>query len=253
MADEPTRTRIERYADAVVRRLACSPQEATRRRTMLVDQLSDAHRAGGLDDTFARLGSPDQAAAAFAGELSAPAPTFAQRIGAALLDNLPLLAVAVALGVQGLVDGGQTMLAFPPYVYIEAGGACVSVVPGAGCEYADPGLLYAIGMPLALAWSIVGLGLLESRFGGTPAKLLFGLRVVGDDGLRIRPGQGVLRRLSFLVGPLAWLDWLPFLAARPRRLLEFLAGTRVVVLPHDPEERAKGKGIPAQPGLGEPR
>lgn len=246
--DDP---RIERYADEVVRRLACAPQEAARRRAELVEHLSDAQRSGGLDDTFAGLGTPEQAAAAFARELSAPAPSFAQRVGAALLDNLPLVAVAVALAIQGLSRGSQTVLAFPPYVYVEAGGVCVSVVPGAGCEYEDPGLLYAIGMPLALAWSIVGLGLLESRFGGTPAKLLFGLRVVGDDGLRIRPGQGVLRRLSFLVGPLAWLDWLPFLAARPRRLLEFLAGTRVVVLPRDPDEHIKG--IPAQPGLGEPR
>jgi uncharacterized RDD family membrane protein YckC len=229
--------RIDQFADDVQRRLACEPREAARRREELVEHLRDAAEAGALDEALTSLGSPEQAAAAFARELAAPDASFERRIGAALVDNLPLIGVSVALAVQGLVGGNGTLLAFPPHAYLEIGDACVSTVPGGGCgEYTNPGLLYAIGMPLALAWSILVLGILESRFGGSPAKLLFGLRVVTEDGLRIRPAAGVIRRLSFLLGPLAWIDWVPFLAGRRRRLLDHLAATRVVMLPRAAQE-----------------
>jgi hypothetical protein len=55
------------------------------------------------------------------------------------------------------------------------------------------------------------------------------LWVVTEAGLRISALAGVVRRTSFLVGPLAWLDWLPFLANRRRRVLDYLARTKVVV------------------------
>jgi uncharacterized RDD family membrane protein YckC len=228
--------RIEQFAGDVQRRLACRPGEAARRRQELVEHLRDAADAGALDEALTNLGSPEQAAAAFARELEAPDAPFGRRIGAALLDNLPLSALSIALAVQGFAAGNGTLLTFPPHVVIQVGDVCASFVPGGGCEYERGGLLYAIGVPLALTWSILVLGILESRFGGPPAKLLFGLRVVTENGLRIRPAAGIVRRLSFLVGPVAWLDWVPFLAGHRRRLLDYVAATRVVVLPTRAQE-----------------
>ncbi|MFC0531959.1 RDD family protein [Phytohabitans kaempferiae] len=222
--------RIVQYAGVVRRQLACPPAEAEARGQELVEHLRDAADAGALDEAFHGLGSAEQAAAAFARERSASDAPLARRFGAALLDNLPLVLVSVALAVRGL-SGATTVLAFPPHVYFEAGGACVALTPGGGCVYDDPGLLYTLALPLALAWSILGLGVMESRLGGSPGKLLFNLRVVTEDGLRIRPAVGVLRRLSFLVGPLAWLDWTPLLLSRRRRVMEYLARTRVIVAP----------------------
>jgi uncharacterized RDD family membrane protein YckC len=98
-----------------------------------------------------------------------------------------------------------------------------------GCNaYEGAGLLYALAVPLALAWSIIGLGLMESRFASTPGKRMFGISVVTETGVRISLRAGVMRRISFLLGPLAWLDWIPFLANRRRRLLDYLAQTNVV-------------------------
>ncbi|SEM25831.1 RDD family protein [Nonomuraea pusilla] len=219
--------RIDHYADAFERRLACSAAERARRRAELVEHLTDAAEAGDLDDALARLGDPEHAAEAFTRGGSAAEASFGRRIGAALVDNLPLVAVAVGLLVQSASRGGTIAGAFPPFVYVRSRDFCVSLLPTA-CSQDDGGLLHAIGLPLALAWSIVGLALLESRSGATPGKRLAGLRVVTEAGLLLRPGQALVRRLSFLLGPAAWLDWLPFLSGERRRLLDHVTHARVV-------------------------
>lgn len=88
----------------------------------------------------------------------------------------------------------------------------------------------------ALAWSILGLGVLEALTGATPGKRLRGLKVVTQNGLRVPVVTAVVRRLSFLVGPFAWLDWIPVLWGGRGRVLDLVAGTKVVVV--DP---AKGR------------
>ncbi|MEV6030716.1 RDD family protein [Nonomuraea sp. NPDC052116] len=90
------------------------------------------------------------------------------------------------------------------------------------------GLLYTLGVPLALAWSIVGLGLLEAWTGTTPGKRAMKLRVVTEAGLRIRPVAGIVRRLSLLLGPFVWLDWAPVVWGDRRRVLDHLVATKVV-------------------------
>ncbi|MER5325347.1 RDD family protein [Streptosporangium roseum] len=115
------------------------------------------------------------------------------------------MGLAIALLVQ---DAGRGVFGwtFPPFVYLQWEGGCVALGPGGGCVYDNAGPLYAIGVPLALTWSIGVLAVLESRFGVTPGKYPARLRVVTETGLRLRLGPAVIRRLSFLLGPAAWPD-----------------------------------------------
>ncbi|WP_144128210.1 RDD family protein [Catellatospora sichuanensis] len=221
--------RISEFAGAFARHLPGSAAEREQRRAELVEHLMDAAEAGELDEALRRLGDPHQAAVAFAPSQFSAEARFARRIGAALVDNLPLLAVAVAIAVQGLARDSFT-LAFPPFVHLQVGGVCVSTMPAAGCIHDDPGWIQRIAMPLALAWSIVGLAVLESRTGTTPGKRLAALRTLSETGLLLRLGPAVVRRTSFLLGPVAWLDWLPFLTGRRRRMLDHLVVARVVTV-----------------------
>ncbi|MEQ4305010.1 RDD family protein [Plantactinospora sp. B6F1] len=224
------RQSIEAYADRVEHHLVGSAPYKAAIRAELLDHLDGAANAGELSEALRRLGGPATAAASFAQARPLPPAPMVRRFGAALVDNLPLVGVAVALFVLDLVDGGGAFGTFPPYAYVQFGDSvCLSGPVGPGCgAYDGAGLLYSVGVPLALAWSILGLGLIESRTGSTPGKRLVGLCVVTEAGLRIGALAGIVRRVSFLLGPLAWLDWVPFLANRPRRLFDYVAGTRVV-------------------------
>jgi uncharacterized RDD family membrane protein YckC len=206
-----------------------------RHRAELVGHLADAAEAGELDEALRRLGSPESAASSFTPEPSRRSAPVARRLAAAVVDNLPLIGVTVALFGQSVArasDSGGTVTGFfPPIVHAEIGGVCVTLAP-VGCAsglYAGAGLLYAVGIPLALAWSVLGLGLIESRTGTTPGKRLLGLLVTTEAGLRMRPDTALLRRASFLVGPLAWLDWVPVVWGDRRRLLDWATGTKVVI------------------------
>ena len=198
--------------------------------------LSDAAEAGELPAALGRLGTPEEAARTFTPFRSAPPASAPVRFAAALLDHLPLVVVTVAILVNGIVGAiahGQSFaMTFPPFVALEIGDACVSLAPfQCGHEgYHAAGLLSTVGVPAALVWSIVGLALLEARTGTTPGKRRRGLRVVTDAGLRVSPTTAVVRRLSLLAGPFAWLDWVPFLWGEQRRILDLLTGTRVVVV-----------------------
>ncbi len=220
---------IEAYVQLVERQLVASAAEKDSIRAEMLDHLGDAAEAGELEEALQRLGPPEATAATFARARRFAPGTFGRRIAAAAIDNLPLIGITVAMLAADLAHGGGGFAAFPPWVAVHIGGVCLGVPVSAGCgAYQDAGLLYTIGVPLALLWSIVGLGLIESRTGGTPGKRLLGLVVVSEAGLRIRPGAGVLRRTSLLLGPLAWLDWIPYVAGHPRRAFDYVARTRVL-------------------------
>lgn len=216
---------IDQYADAFARHLVLDPVQRDQRRRELVAHLHDAALAGDLAGAIERLGPPGSAALAF-GPVSArrPAP-LGRRLAAAMLDHLPLLGIMAALIVQGILGAGTVTAAIPPVVRVEVGGACVALAP-VDCE-SGAGLLSGVGVPLALLWSIVGLGLWEARSGRTPGKRLLGLAVTTESGLRIGLGAAMLRRVGLLGGPLAWADCVPVIWTG-RRVLEQLTHTRVV-------------------------
>ncbi|MGW0804814.1 RDD family protein [Nonomuraea sp. NPDC002799] len=226
------RQTIDDYTERVARHLSGPARD--RAKAELGEHLSDAAEAGELAEALSRLGTPQAAAATFAELGAAPPAPMGARFAAALIDNLPLVGVTIALLVQGITrtatGGGGFTLAFPPFVYAKVGDGCVSLAPlqCATGAYDHAGLLYGLGVPLALTWSIVGLGLLEAWTGVTPGKRLMHLRVVTEAGLRIHPAVGVVRRLSLLVGPFAWLDWAPVLWGDRRRVLDRLTETKVV-------------------------
>jgi len=222
MNDE--RRTIEAYVDRVERHLVASTAEKASIRAELFDHLDGAAEAGELEDALQRLGPPETTAASFA--RTRPA-SFGRRLAAAAIDNVPLIGITLAIFLMDIANGGGSFAAFPPWLAVEIGGACVGITWGCGV-YQGIGLLYAVGVPLALLWSIVGLGLIESRTGATPGKRLLGLAVVTEAGLRIRARDAILRRTTFLLGPLAWLDWIPFLAGHSRRVLDYVARSRVI-------------------------
>jgi uncharacterized RDD family membrane protein YckC len=218
---------IEKFSDCLVEGVIDVQSACAEMR----EHLHDADQAGELDEALSRLGSPGNAAAALLEERLPEEATFGDRLLAAAIDNLPLVIMALALLIQNILIRPESVsFTFPPLVYIQIGNACVAPIPVVigECGFYNGGLLYALGLPLALAWSIVGLGLIEARNGITPGKRLLGLRVVSDQGLRIQYRLGIFRRLSFLAGPLAWVDWAPGLWGERQRVFDKLAGTRVV-------------------------
>lgn len=225
--------RLDVYTRAFARQLVGTPDEIAAAAADLEAHLSDAAEAGELDEALARLGSPEAAAASFSRERQRPLAPMGDRLVAAAFDNLPLVVVGVALIVQSVLQGAEHGVfrivgIFPPFVYLQVGAACVAPVPV--CGVYNGGLLYAIGMPVALLWSIVVLGLMEARRGDTPGKRRRGLKVVTEDGLRVGTRAAILRRLSFLVGPLAWFDWVPALWGGRQRVLDKVNATKVVIV-----------------------
>lgn len=216
-------TSIADYASRVERHLVGPSSEKSRVKDELTAYLADASEADELTEAMNRLGSPKAAASSFArGRISVAAP-LGRRLVAAAIDNLPLIGITIALLVQEVFQRPPIVAYFPPFIYAPGGGP-----------------LHAIGVPLALAWAILGLGILESQAGYTPGKALLRLRIVTDAGLRVSPLMGVVRRLSFLAGPFAWIDWgPPILAGWRHRILDYLVGTVVVK-----GARAEGPDVP---------
>lgn len=225
MSDD--RQTIEYYAQAFERCLAGPARDKTRSRAELAAHLYDAAEAGELAEAMQRLGSPRSAAALFTRARTAPLASMSLRLRAALIDLLPLIGVTIALTVRQVQNGPSIHLTFPPsYLY----------QPGEG-------ILQAAGVPLALAWSVLVLAILESRTGSTPGKRLLGLTVVTETGLRVPLRACVIRRLSLLAGPFAWLDWLPQLWGERRRLLDRITKTKVIAQRGHGQPRA----VPARP------
>jgi uncharacterized RDD family membrane protein YckC len=232
MSDD--RQTIEDYAQALERCLVGPAQDKARSRAEVTELLYDAAEAGELAEALRRLGGPRSAAALFTPARTAPLASMYRRLQAALIDLLPLIGVTIALTVRQAENGPHILLAFPP-----------AISQSSGRLLAGGGLLAAVGMPLALAWSILVLGILESRTGATPGKWLLGLTVVTETGLRVPPVTCIARRLSLLAGPFAWLDWLPQFWGDRHRLLDRLTRTKVVAQRGQREPRAVPDRPPA--------
>lgn len=210
---------IDRYARKFERYLSGSPDERARTTAELIAHLSDAADAGELAEVLTRLGTPETAAATFARPKPPPEPAPAgRRIAADAIDAIPLIGVTIALAVSQFANGTDIRVFFPPFI---------------GGTFAPPGasgsLLSTVGVPLALAWSILALGIMESRTQTTPGKWLLGLRTVTTSGLRVPLVRAIGRRLSYLIGQFAVLDWIPVIdRTRRQRVLERLTQTIVI-------------------------
>jgi len=233
------RQRIKHYAQLCEQYLVGPAEDRAIATAELLDHLSDAAEAEELEQTLERFGPPEAAAALFSRDRARPLAAMGDRLVAAAIDNLPLIVVTVALLVEALVRGSPVTVTFPPFVYVAFTGGCAALVPV--CDVYPSGWLQALGIPVALAWSILALGLMESRWGATPGKLLLHMRVVTEEGIRISVHSGLVRRLSFLVGPLAWLDWVPVLWGDRQRVLDKVSATKVVFVGRTPKREGPAR------------
>jgi uncharacterized RDD family membrane protein YckC len=194
---------IEDYLQRFDRWTAGTPEHRRRLHAELEAHLRDAERAGELDGALARLGTPRQAAGAFArGRPFRPA-SLPERAAAAAFDALTVFALFLA-------------------AYLISQRASVGG-PGQGMVDA----LTIAGY----AWWGIGLPLVEWLSGRTPGKALVGLRVVTDDGTAPSLAQVALRRstLFFLMAPFGVVDCAFALRDQERRrAVDVAAGTVVV-------------------------
>jgi uncharacterized RDD family membrane protein YckC len=213
---------IDRYARRFERFLTGTPEDRARTTAELVAHLSDAAEAGELAEVMSRLGTPETAAATFARPAAPPQPApRGRRLAADTIDALPLIAVTIAMAVPQFAKGTDIRVFFPPFV-----GGTFAPSGTAGSPLAT------IGVLIALAWLVLGVGVMESFTQTTPGKRLLGLRTVTTSGLRVPLMTAIIRRLSYLVGQFALLDWIPALdRARRQRFLERVTHTIVISAP----------------------
>jgi uncharacterized RDD family membrane protein YckC len=238
---------IDHYTSEFDRWLVGSPAQRAEWRAELVAHLHEASEAGELDAAMARLGGPRAAAEVFSGGRSLVVAPLVRRLLAAVVDYAPLLAISIALLVQGVawrrvapaipyVPGGSRPIvaSFPPLIQFAPG----------------EGLLQMVGVPLALGWSILGVAWLEAMAGSTPGKWLLHVRTVSEGGSAVTLWQSIVRRLSLLFGVFAWLDWI-LTGPRHQRVFDRIARTWVVVDPARPAGAAAAAtpaGSMSQPG-----
>lgn len=226
---------IEEYLREFERWTAGSLATRLERRAELAEHLRAAEDAGELDQAITRLGSPRDAARAFAeGQHPVPSP-LPRRVAAIISDYLmsavllvPALAIASA---QGWAETVQI-----------AGYEIPTSVGGEGPEGAMGVLMYGLVL-LFLLWLGVGLAIAEWRFGRTPGKAIFGLRTISEDGIALSFGQAILRRLPLVFsGPLQLIDWM-FVFFNPKRQRAFDTVARTIVV-RDLSSEATRAGVP---------
>ncbi|MBO0685563.1 MAG: RDD family protein [Candidatus Dormibacteraeota bacterium] len=211
---------IEHYAAEFEKRLVGSTAEKADWKAELVAHLHEADAVGELQDALDRLGTPAEAAEEYSRARPLQTAAVHRRLLAGILDYLPLLAISIALLVQSIIErqGG--------FGYSQ--GIAASIPPSLVFNAPGDSLLHDIGVPLALLWSIVGVGVLEATIGTTPGKRLLGLQTVSQTGTVVTLWQSLVRRLSLLFGPLMWFDWILVTGPYRQRVFERLARTRVV-------------------------
>lgn len=135
------------------------------------------------------------------------APTLGVRVGAGLIDVLLLVVINAAvlyltLRVTGLQNSLEDLRALPPVPFV--------------------GFLALLTFGYVAAFTVGG--------GQTIGKMMFSLRVIGDDGRPVDAAGGMLRALGCMLVPITLgLSYLPaFFTSDHRALHDRLAGTRVV-------------------------
>jgi uncharacterized RDD family membrane protein YckC len=134
-------------------------------------------------------------------------PSLAARVGAGVIDFTLLVGIDVAvlyltLRVTGLDNSLSDVMVLPPVPFI--------------------GFLALLGFGYMAAFTVAG--------GQTIGKMMFSLRVIGDDGRPVDAAGGMIRALGCMLVPVTLgLSYLPALFTSDHRAIhDRLAGTRVV-------------------------
>ncbi|MGH2808259.1 MAG: RDD family protein [Actinomycetota bacterium] len=213
------------------------------RREMLsaefAEHLREAEAAGELGSTLTRLGPPRDAAKAFAAGHELRKAPLARRITAFLMDAaIPAVIVMVALAIATAIGSEQE--GREVYMFFEDLAAERTPVWGALQALA------AVIVGLGGMWWVLGLTIMEWRYGRGPGKAMMGLRVVTEDGIAPTFGQVIIRRLTLVFsGPLQIIDWVfALFDPRRQRAVEKLAHT-LVVQDETPERQPAAAGVGA--------
>ncbi|WP_250443033.1 RDD family protein [Actinotalea sp. C106] len=221
--------RVRRFVRDVSAHLVDSPERIQGVCDELTGHLTAAAEVGELEDALERLGSAARAASTFSRDVDRPPAPLRRRFSAAVVDLVPLIAVTIVGILEVMARQGSPVIVFPPVVAVQVGEYCVSPLPLPPlCEVYPQASLHPIGLGAALVWAIPVLALIEHRSGTTPGKRMFALKTVTVGGTRVSFGMAVLRRVSLLAGPVAWIDWVPCLWGDRGRLLDRLSDTMVV-------------------------
>jgi uncharacterized RDD family membrane protein YckC len=206
---------IEEYVSSVLHSVTASPTERRRIEADLRAHLSQAVEDGGsIQDILARMGDPEEVAAAFMAQINLRFAGFWPRLGAFVIDIVLLVFIALIFG--GIAFAANTVVpphpeSLPDYLY----GALVLLVLISSA---------LVGMSAFLLY----FPLLEGRFGQTLGKRLLGLRVLKEDGLPIGFREAFIRRLSY------YFEFLPidalfiFFNPKHQRAFDIIARTIVV-------------------------
>ena len=201
------------------------------------EHLRAAEAAGELGSTLERLGPPRDAAKAFAeGHDLTPAP-LGKRIVAFVIDlAIPLLVLATTIALGTWIGSGHEAHR------LEEFGRNLAEEASVTWGLLEIGAIFLVG--IAGLWWVVGLTMMEWRYGRTPGKAMMNLRVVSDDGIALSFGQAVVRRLTLVFsGPLQIIDLaFALFDKRRQRAVEKLA--RTLVIQDQPSEPRFGAAAP---------
>lgn len=184
------------------------------------EHLRAAEAAGELGSTLDRLGPPRDAAKAFAAGHSLAPAALSRRVAAAFIDiAIPATAV-LGLFALGAILGSETLAEFGRDVVADREPEQWGVIESAA----------ALVSMTAMMWWVLGVTVMEWRFGRGPGKAVMGLRVVTEEGTAPSFGQVVVRRLTLVFsGPLQLIDWaFALFDPRRQRAVEKLAHTMVI-------------------------
>jgi uncharacterized RDD family membrane protein YckC len=187
------------------------------------EHLREAEAAGELGSTLERLGPPRDAAKAFAAGHDLHTAPLGRRIVAFLIDcAIPALIVAAIVAIGTFLGSEQAtndLAQFARDLEQEREPIWSSVQ-----------VLAALTGLFGFGWWVIGLTIMEWRYGRGPGKAAMGLRVVTEEGTAPSFGQVVVRRLTLVFsGPLQLIDWaFALFDDRRQRAVEKLAHTMVI-------------------------
>jgi len=205
---------VERYIRSVLRNIQAAPHERARIEADLRAHVQEAIEAGGSPaEVLARMGTPEEVAEEFMAGVTLHYAGFWRRLVAFVIDTTLCMAVALPLGVLGVVLSNLVPQEPQGADYV-IGAVLITLVLCTGFVVAGAFLLY---FPI-----------LEGRFGQTAGKRLLGLRVIKETGAPIGYKEAFLRRLSYyfdFIIPDAL--FIPFTAKR-QRAFDIIARTVVI-------------------------
>lgn len=193
-------------ADEFVERvLACLPESVPEREQIgleLGGHIAERVAEGApLDDVLAQLGDPTVLAESYLSALPLVSAPFLRRTQAKLLD---VGIVVAAIALLALLTAKVVSPRYEADVVVAAIFTAILAFP--------VGTVYA-----------------EYRYGQTPGKRCFGLRVVRESGAPIGLGQAIVRQLPFVLSILFVDALFALFTEKKQRAFEILSKSRVVV------------------------